>query len=198
MQTSTRTLARSVAWTAGGLTAIALNLVLDRVTPSHYSFEIFYVIPILAVALGGGRIPAALIGAAAAVAWTFDTMQDDGFGPTSMGWNLTTRLAIFVGLAILVDLYRVRGMRLAETDRHREDSLALVAHKLRLTASRIGSVTGAIAARRDTDGIVNEARIALDHQARVLQRMAEAVLDVNVLEARRFRMNVSEVDLTEL
>jgi signal transduction histidine kinase len=115
-----------------------------------------------------------------------------------MGWNVATRVVIFIGVAILVDLYRERGARLAEVDRHREDSLALVAHKLRQTAARIGSVTGAIAARRDADGIVNEARIALDHQARELQRMAEDVLDVNVLEARRFRLNVAEVDLTEL
>lgn len=193
-----RTLARSAAWTAGGLVAIALNLWFDRVTPNQFSFEIFYVIPILAVALGGGRIPGALIGAFAAVAWTFDTMQEDGLAPPSMAWNFTTRLAIFVGLAVLVDLYRARGNRLAQIDRHREDSLALVAHKLRQTATRIGSVTGAIAARRDTDGIVNEARIALDHQAHELQRMAEDVLDVNVLEARRFRLNVSDVDLTEL
>ncbi|MEA2662203.1 MAG: hypothetical protein QOH08_1775, partial [Chloroflexota bacterium] len=109
-----------------------------------------------------------------------------------------SRAFIFIGVAILVDLYNKRGTRLAEIDRHREDSLALVAHKLRQTASRITSVTGAIAARRDPDGIVTEARIALEHQARELQRMAEDVLDVNVLEARRFRMNVSEVDLTEL
>jgi signal transduction histidine kinase len=90
-----------------------------------------------------------------------------------------------------------RGERLAELDRHREDSFALVAHKLRQTAARITSVTGAIASR-DVDGIVTEARIALDHQARELQRMAEDVLDVNVLEAKRFRLNLSEVDLTEL
>ena len=109
-----------------------------------------------------------------------------------------TRVLIFIGVAVLVDLYRKRGTRLAVIDRHREDSLALVAHKLRQTAARITSVTGAIASRRDVDGIVNEARIALDHQARQLQRMAEDVLDVNVLEARRFRLAVSEVDLTEL
>jgi len=99
----TRTLARSVAWTAGGVVAIAVNLWVDRVAPDLFSFEIFYVIPILAVALGGGRIPGALIGAFAAVAWTFDTMQEDGFAAPSMAWNFTTRLAIFVGLAVLVD-----------------------------------------------------------------------------------------------
>jgi len=59
-------------------------------------------------------------------------------------------------------------------------------------------VTGAIAARRDVDGIVNEARIALDHQARELGQMAEDVLDVNLLEAHRFRLHLSEVDLGDL
>ncbi|MDQ6859306.1 MAG: HAMP domain-containing histidine kinase [Chloroflexota bacterium] len=189
---------RVAAWTAGGLVAVALNLWLDRTTPAQYSFEIFYVIPVLTVAVEAGRIAGALVAASAAVAWTFDTTQDDGFDARSMGWNLATRVVILVGVAVLVELYHKRGIRLAATDRHREDSLALVAHKLRQTASRITSMTGAIAARRDTDGIVAEARIALDHQARELQRMAEDVLDVNVLEARRFKLNVSDVDLSEL
>jgi signal transduction histidine kinase len=171
---------------------------IDRVTPNQFSFEIFYVIPILAVTLLGGTVAGGLTGVVAAFAWTFDTMQEDGFVPPSFAWNLSTRVAIFIGVAILVDLYRKRGARLAVIDRHREDSLALVAHKLRQTAARIGSVTGAIASRRDVDGIVNEARIALDHEARELERMAEDVLDVNVLEARRFRLTVSDVDLSEL
>jgi len=189
---------RAVAVVAGGLEAIALILWLHRNAPSEFSFEIFYVVPILAVTLAAGRIAGGVTGAIAAVAWTLDTMQEEGSAAATMGWNVMTRVVIFIGVAILVDLYRERGARLADVDRHREDSLALVAHKLRQTAARIGSVTGAIAARRDVDGIVNEARIALDHQARELQRMAEDVLDVNVLEARRFRLNVAEVDLIEL
>ena len=193
-----RTIPRAAAFTAAGLVAIALNLWLDRTTPNVYSFEIFYVIPILAVTVGGGRYAGALIALVAAITWTFDTMQEEAYALASMGWDVATRALIFIGLAILVDLYNKRGTRLAEIDRHREDSLALVAHKLRQTASRITSVTGAIAARRDPDGIVTEARIALDHQARELERMAEDVLDMNVLEAGRFRLNVAEVDLTEL
>ncbi|HEV2250149.1 MAG TPA: HAMP domain-containing sensor histidine kinase [Candidatus Limnocylindria bacterium] len=189
---------RSVPLIAGGVLAIALILWLDRITPNQYSFEIFYILPILAVTLRGDRLTVALTATLAAIGWTIDTMQEEGFVAGSVGWNVATRVVIFIGVAVLVDLYRVRGVRLAAIDRHREDSLALVAHKLRQTAARIGSVTGAIAARRDTDGIVNEARIALDHQARELQRMAEDVLDVNILEAGRFRLDVSAVDLGEL
>ena len=198
MDARTSSLLKRAAWIAGGLVAIALNLWLDRVSPNQYSFEIFYVIPILVVTVGGGRYAGAFIGLIAAFAWSFDTMQEEDYALISMGWDVGTRAVIFIGVAVLVDLYSKRGERLAALDRHREDSLALIAHKLRQTASRISSVTGAIAARRDPDGIVTEARIALDHQARELQRMAEDVLDVNVLEARRFRLNVAEVDLTEL
>ncbi len=198
MDLRTRTLTRATAVTVAGLAAIAVILWLDRVTPNYYSFEIFYMVPILAVTLLGGSIAGGLTGVVAAFAWTFDTILEDGFALSSLAWNIGTRVAIFIGVVILVDLYRKRGARLAEVDRHREDALALVAHKLRQTAARIGSVTGAIASRRDADGIVNEARIALDHQARELQRMAEDVLDMNVLEARRFRLNLAEVDLGEL
>jgi len=156
------------------------------------------VIPLLAVTLLAGRTAGGVVAAIGGLAWTLDTIQEDGFALPAATWNVATRAAIFVGVVVLVDLYNKRGQRLAELDRHREDSLALVAHKLRQTATRITSVTGAIAARRETDGIVNEARIALDHQARELDRMAEDVLDVNLLEARRFRLNVSDVDLSEL
>lgn len=198
MDFRTRTLLRASALTAAGLLAIAVILWLDRVTPNYYSFEIFYVIPILAVTLLGGSIAGGLTGVIAAVAWTVDTVEEDGFAVSSLAWNIGTRVVIFIGVVILVDLYRKRGARLAEVDRHREDALALIAHKLRQTAARIGSVTGAIASRRDVDGIVNEARIALDDQARELQRMAEDILDMNVLEARRFRLSLTEVDLGEL
>ena len=188
---------RRAVWSLGGVAAIGLILWLDRVTPNEYSFEIFYVIPLLAVTLAAGRAAGVLVAAIGAIAWTLDTIQEDGFTVPALASNIGTRAVIFIGLAILVDLYRRRGTRLAEVDRHREDSFALVAHKLRQTATRITSVTGAIASR-NVDGIVTEARIALDHQARELQRMAEDVLDVNVLEAKRFRLNLSEVDLTEL
>jgi signal transduction histidine kinase len=188
---------RTSLWAAGGLVAIGLSFWLDRVTPDQFSFEILYVVATLAVTIRAGRNAGALVGAAGAIAYTADTMLDEGFGSATVTWNLLTRLLMFVGVALMVDLYNRRGVRLAELDRHREDSFALVAHKLRQTAKRIASVTGAIAAR-PVDGIVTEARIALDHQARELQRMAEDVLDVNVLEARRFRMDVSSVDLGEL
>jgi signal transduction histidine kinase len=198
MDLRTRTASRAAALTVAGLAVIALILWLDRVTPNYYSFEIFYLIPVLAVTLSAGRVAGGVSSVVAAVAWTFDPMQEDDFAAGQMGWNIATRVLIFIGVVVLVDQYRKRGARLAEVDRQREDALALVAHKLRQTAARIGSVTGAIAARRDVDGIVNEARIALDHQARELQRMAEDVLDMNVLEARRFRLNLAAVDLSEL
>jgi signal transduction histidine kinase len=198
MDALARTRFRAAGLIACGFLAAVLIFWLDRVTPNVYSFEIFYVIPVLAVTLAGGRLAGGVTATVAAIAWTMDTMQEEGFAPASMGWNIASRVIIFIGVVLLVDLYEKRGARLVEIDRHREDSLALVAHKLRQTAARITSVTGAIAARRDVDGIVNEARIALDHQARDLERMAEDVLDVNVFEARRFRLDLAEVDLTEL
>ena len=188
---------RGAVWSLSGAALIGLILWLDRVTPNEYSFEIFYVLPVLAVTLAAGRRSGVLVAAIGGIAWTLDTIQEDGFTVQSTTWNMATRAAIFISVVILVDLYRKRGSRLAELDRHREDSFALVAHKLRQTATRIASVTGAIASR-DVDGIVTEARIALEHQARELHRMAEDVLDANVLEAKRFRLNLSDVDLTDL
>ena len=189
---------REVVWTIGSAIAIALIVWLDRITPNEYSFEIFYVIPIIVATLAAGRNAGIAVAFVAGCGWTIDTVQEEGFILIATSWNVVTRAAIFIGVVVLIDLYNKRGRTLIALDRHREDSLALVAHKLRETASRITSVTGAIAARRDSDGIVNEARIALDHQARELQRMAEDVLDMNVLEAGRFRLDLTDVDLGEL
>jgi signal transduction histidine kinase len=197
LPSTARGLIRPALWLAAGLAATVLNLWLDVVTPNQYSFEIFYLVPILAVTLGAGRNAGIVLGVAAAAAWSVDTLNEDGYPLTSITWDLVTRTVSFVGVAILVDLYRRRGVRLTDLDRHREDSFALVAHKLRQTARRITSVTGAIASR-DVDGIVTEARLALEHQARELQQMAEDVLDASVLEAKRFRLNLSDVDLTDL
>ena len=179
------------------LAFIALILWLDVLTPDDYSFVVFYVIPIVGITLLCGRRAGIAVAVAAAIGWTLDTGKEEGFYAASILWNVVTRSVIFVGLTVLIDLYRRRGEHLIAVDRHREESLALVAHKLRQTAQRISSVTGAIAAR-DVDAIVTEARIALDGQARELHRMAEDVLDANLLEAGRFRLHVSDVDLTEL
>lgn len=186
-----------ILWTVGCVLAIAIVGILDIVAPVEYSFEAFYVVIVVLAALRGRRAAGIVVGAAAALAWVIDTWTEDPLTPPSVVWNLVTRTLVFVGLAILIDLYQKRGARLTTIDRHREDSLSLVAHKLRQTAERIGAVTGAIGAR-EIDGVVTEARIALDRQARELRRMAEDVLDVNRLEASRFHLSLDQVDLGDL
>lgn len=188
---------RRVLWTVGCVIAIAIIGWLDVVTPVEYSFEAFYVVVVVLAALRGRRAAGMIVGGVAAVVWVIDTWTENPLDPPSLLWDLATRAVVFVGLAILIDLYQKRGTRLATIDRHREDSLSLVAHKLRQTAERIGAVTGAIGAR-ETDGVVTEARLALDRQARELRRMAEDVLDVNQLEASRFRLSLDLVDLGDL
>src|SRR3989475_125879 len=137
---SARVSSRQVIWTVGAAASIALILWLDRVTPNEYSFEIFYVIPILVATVAAGRNAGMLVAIVAGFGWTVDTIQEDGFLVSATAWNIATRAAIFIGVVVLIDLYNKRGRTLVTLDRHREDSLALVAHKLRETASRITSV----------------------------------------------------------
>ncbi|HUQ16798.1 MAG TPA: HAMP domain-containing sensor histidine kinase [Candidatus Saccharimonadales bacterium] len=188
---------RRILWAAGCLVAVVAIGVLDIVVPAEYSFEAFYVVIVVLAALRGRRATGVAIGVAAAIVWVADSWTENALTVPSALWDLGTRAFVFVGLAVLIDLYQKRGTRLATIDRHREDSLSLVAHKLRQTAERIGAVTGAIGARQ-TDGVVTEARIALDRQARELRRMAEDVLDVNRLEASRLQLSLDQVDLADL
>src|SRR5690349_234562 len=100
---------RPAAWLLAGVIAVGLNLWLDRTAPNQFSFEIFYVIPILVVTLFGGRYAGAVVALLSAFAWSYDTMQEEDYALVSMAWDLATRSFIFVGLAVLVDLYNKRG-----------------------------------------------------------------------------------------
>src|SRR5260221_10918863 len=116
---------RTVVATVAALVAVALILWLDRVTPNEYSFEIFYVIPVLAITLAAGRSPGVLVAVVGGIAWTVDTVEEDGFVASAVAWNILTRAAIFIGVVILVDLYNKRGSRVAPLHPHPAGSVAL-------------------------------------------------------------------------
>ncbi len=88
-------------------TALAVVVVLaigwiDWVTGPDYGFSLFYLVPVVTCGLLLGRAPAIAVAAIASLAWFVAdvTQREDLYLKVSL-WNATTRLAIFVGMALL-------------------------------------------------------------------------------------------------
>jgi signal transduction histidine kinase len=116
--------------------------------------------------------------------------------PASL-WNGLTRAAIFVMLAVLIDQVRRERIALRSVDAHREESLALIAHTLRRSASEIESAIPDLTRAPALSAAERSAIDELRRQGRNFKRFADDVLEVGQLEAGRFRMSRARFDLAE-
>ena len=119
-------------------------------------------------------------------------MTDSGrtFSPSDVA--LTSRLAVFAGLAIEnAGLYR----QALEQARARESLLAVASHELRNPIGTILLQTSL--ARREADG--NNARLeAIERQIKQMMRLVDDLLDVAKVGAGTLSMTYEEFDLAEL
>ena len=110
---------------AGGVIATALVGWLDKITSPELALSIFYLVPVGMCAWFGGRAVGIIIALAAAAVWTFfDISQGRPYSsPVIPYWNGTVRLAIFLLVAILLDLIRRLNAGLEEQVRQRTAAL---------------------------------------------------------------------------
>ena len=103
---------RSIRWLVGGLVIVALIGFVDLVTGPDYGFAFFYFIPIVPVAWRGGRIAGLVVATASALMWFLadaSLKPQQEWGPVA--WNASSRLAIFLGGAYLLDRVRKEQLR---------------------------------------------------------------------------------------
>jgi len=83
-------------------------------------FAPFYLIPVITSSYGWGRAAGVLVAIAASFLWSFTAESTDlAGGPIVAGWNLLSRAAIYLMLALMVDLFargHRRAVRTAATD----------------------------------------------------------------------------------
>src|SRR5439155_150407 len=111
-----------------------------------------------------GRASAMFIALLATVAWIWaDLVARPSVVFSASLWNGLTRAAIFLMLALLIDQVRRERIALRSVDAHREESLALIAHALRLSPP--GSTVHVTVGQRD-----NRARVVVKDQGVGLAR----------------------------
>ena len=117
---------------------IAVIWLVDISTGPDFGFAIFYLIPIGLASWWLGRTSAVLIALLSTAAWIWaDLVARPSVLVSASLWNGLTRAAIFLMLALLIDQVRRERIALRSVDAHREESLALIAHTLRLSLIHI-------------------------------------------------------------
>jgi len=178
--------------------AIAAIWLTDVSTGPEYGFAVFYLIPIAFAAWFLGRLPGLVVAALATLAWiSADIASREAIPVSASVWNGITRGVIFAALAWLIDQIRRERLALRTVNAHREESLALVAHTLRQSAEEIQAALPDITAA-PLNAAERNALLRLRRQSRNFSRFAEDVLDVGQMEAGRFHMSRSHLDLCEL
>src|SRR5207302_9879171 len=120
--------------------------------------------PAIATALGSGA------------AWITDdiTARTTTSVPGSI-WSGITRAVIFLVLAVLLGQGRRERSALQSVDAHREESLALVAHTLRRSATEIDAAIADASRAPALSAAERDAILELRRQSRNFNRFAEDV-----------------------
>src|SRR5437773_1822473 len=189
-------MSRSIRWLAGGLVVVALIGLVDLVTGPDYGFAFFYFIPIVPVAWRGGRIAGLVVATAAAAMWF---LADAAVKPAQewgpVAWNASSRLAIFLAGAYLIDRVRKEQLRSQAVDEQRDDFLRVLEHELPVPAQDMIESLNAAQAR----GALGAADVeALRQKAESLLFLTRDFVALGQAQARRLQLRALPVDLAQL
>jgi signal transduction histidine kinase len=122
----------NVVWgTLGGVLIVALIGALDVITPPEYGFGFFYLIAVVPAAALYGRVPGLIVAVAAGAMWfVADVVQLRAVVLWAVAWNASSRLLLFLLVAILVDGAVRERRRLARLDRDRLHFMRVLEHEL--------------------------------------------------------------------
>lgn len=188
---------RAVPLTLLAFLAVVAIWAIDIATTPEYGFAIFYLVPIGLASWWLGRTPAIFTAILSAFAWISADIAARPTDPSAGIWNGLTRAAMFVMLGVLLDQVRRERIALRNVDAHREESLALIAHTLRRSAGEIESAIPDLTKAPALSTVERSAIDELRRQSRNFKRFADDVLEVGQLEAGRFRLDPTRLDLAE-
>ncbi len=88
--------------------------------------------------------------------------------------------------------------RLRETDRRKDEFLAMLGHELRNPMAAISSALGIMHLRNDDPATVDRARVIIERQAQQLGRLVDDLLDVARFTQGKIALRVAPVDVREI
>lgn len=188
--------ARVLRGLAGGLVVVAFIGFVDYITGPEFGFAFFYFIPIIPVAWQYGRRPGLIVAVAAAVMWFLadaPARSSQSFAPVA--WNGTSRLAIFLAGAYLIDRVRQDRQSMRAIDEQRDDFLQILEHELPVPAEQMIDALTKAQARGSLEPRDIE---TLRHQAESLLFLTRDFVALGEAQARRLRLRAVPVDLVRI
>lgn len=152
-----------------GVVVIALFGYIDYTTGPEFGFSLFYLVPVTACAWAVGSGAGVIVACVAALAWFSADAPWHGVNAVSM-WNAGTRLAVYVGIALLTS--RVRHDREALSKVNAELAVLLEREQ---ELARTDSLTGLPNARAFFDALQR----AIETSRRSGALFGVAYLDLN-------------------
>jgi len=117
---------------------------LDYISGPDFGFSLFYLIPVVIAGWFDGTLFAVIVGALASIAWFLaDVLWDKPLLVSS--WNGFTRLAIFIGVGVMMSKLRADRERLKKANDELEAFTYSVSHDLRSPLLHVGSYTEMLA-----------------------------------------------------
>lgn len=120
-----------VLGTVGWLLVVAIIGALDLLTPPDYGFGFFYLIAVVPAAWMFGRVAGTIVAIASGVMWfVADVAEQRSVAIPAVAWNASSRLLLFLIVAVLVDLVVRERRRLTRLDHERAQFRRVLEHEL--------------------------------------------------------------------
>ena len=188
--------ARSIRGLLFGFVLVAIIGVIDLVTGPEFGFAFFYFIPIVPVAWRYGLLPGLVVATASAAMWfVADATLKPDQAIFAVGWNATSRFAIFLGGVFLIDRVRQDRSRMRVIDTQRDEFLRILEHELTAPAEKMIEELNAAQASGTQGPVEIE---ALRHQAESLLFLTRDFVALGQAQARRLRLRQVPVDIAQL
>jgi len=196
---------RASVATIAMLVSIAVIGVIDLTTGRPYSVSVAYVLPTAAGAWYLGRLAGVAAAAFSGLTLGIEDYLVRDYSLDVTVWNGLVRVAVFVGLAFLMDALhhfietlRRNQAELTELLAQREQFLSLMAHELRAPVAAIEIVATGLTDAPDLGERERRALGQLLRQARSLSSLAQGVLTASQLEAGTMELDPERFDLGQL
>lgn len=181
-------------WQLAALAAVAFVGMLDYVTPPDLDFDLYYLAPLVAIAWSIG-LPTALAGAALAMA--IELFHDVALAPhfeLAVVFNEASRVAVYVGAAVLIDRLYQERQRHRDRDRDRDRFLALLEREF---SRPVAALRGVAASIRGVTTIpeLRQTLPSLQDQVEDISFLTTDILAIGHLQRGRLLFATDEVDL---
>jgi signal transduction histidine kinase len=179
-----------------GLALVGVIGLIDLATGPAFGFAFFYFIAVVPIAWTYGQWPGIVVATASAAMWFLaDATLSPDQALAAVAWNATSRLAIFVGGAYLIDRVKRDRTRMALIDAQRDDFLRVLEHELTAPAEMMIEGLNAAQARGSLEARDIE---AIRHQAESLVFLTRDFVALGQAQAQRLQLKSVPVDIAQL